>query len=95
MCRHVAHLNLNDEYLPYKHLIGQLVLDVCRKSTFRHGNLIALQKNKRIKTVINKLDAIDSQFRFFKMELIAGEPNYVVEHVCKSTLALLPVPTIF
>ena len=23
-----AHLNLVDEYLPYKHLIGQLILDV-------------------------------------------------------------------
>lgn len=61
---HIAHLNLNDEYLPYKHVIGQLILD----------------KNKRIKTVVNKLDTIHSQFRFFEMELIAGEPNYVVEH---------------
>lgn len=43
--------------------------------------LIPVQKNKRIKTVVNKLDSIDTQFRFFKMELIAGEPNYVVEHV--------------
>jgi hypothetical protein len=27
-----AHMNLNDEYLPYKHLIGQVILDVsdCR-----------------------------------------------------------------
>jgi tRNA (guanine37-N1)-methyltransferase len=24
-----AHLNLNDEYLPYKHIIGQVILDVC------------------------------------------------------------------
>lgn len=23
-----AHMNLNDEYLPYKHIIGQVVLDV-------------------------------------------------------------------
>lgn len=43
--------------------------------------LIPVQKNKKIKTVVNKLDSIDTQFRFFKMELIAGEPNYVVEHV--------------
>jgi tRNA (guanine37-N1)-methyltransferase len=28
ICRNTAHLNLNDEYLPYKHLIGQLILDV-------------------------------------------------------------------
>jgi tRNA G37 N-methylase Trm5 len=41
----------------------------------------ARQKNKRVRTVVNKLDSIDTQFRFFKMELLAGEPNYVVEHV--------------
>lgn len=23
-----AHINLNNEYLPYKHVIGQLILDV-------------------------------------------------------------------
>ncbi|TFK30950.1 hypothetical protein FA15DRAFT_580267 [Coprinopsis marcescibilis] len=61
---HIAHLNLNDEYLPYKHIIGELVLD----------------KNPRVRTVVNKLNSIDNQFRFFKMELLAGEPDYVVEH---------------
>ncbi|KAF8167350.1 Met-10+ like-protein-domain-containing protein [Crassisporium funariophilum] len=64
MTGHIAHVNLNDEYLPYKHIIGQLILE----------------KNKRVRTVVNKLDMIDNQFRFFKMELIAGEPDYVVEH---------------
>jgi len=64
MTGHIAHVNLNDEYLPYKHIIGQLILD----------------KNKRVTTVVNKLNMIDNQFRFFKMELIAGEPQYVVEH---------------
>ncbi|KAF8634903.1 hypothetical protein AX15_000651 [Amanita polypyramis BW_CC] len=64
MTGHIAHLNLNDEYLPYKHLIGQVILD----------------KNKQVKTVVNKLDSIDTKFRFFKMELLAGEPNYIVEH---------------
>lgn len=39
------------------------------------------QKNRGIKTVVNKLNTIDTKFRFFKMELLAGEQNYVVEHV--------------
>ena len=80
----VAHLNLNDEYLPYKHLIGQVLLDVSAMfySVLR---LHRLQKNKGIRTVVNKLDSIDTQFRFFKMELIAGEPNYIVEHVSTLT----------
>jgi len=61
---HIAHMNLNEKYLPYKHIIGQVVLD----------------KNTNLKTAVNKLDTIDTQFRFFKMELLAGEPDYVVEH---------------
>ncbi|TFK56856.1 hypothetical protein OE88DRAFT_1709346 [Heliocybe sulcata] len=61
---HIAHINLNDEYLPYKHLIGQVVLD----------------KNKVVRTVVNKLNSIDAKFRFFKMELLAGDPDYLVEH---------------
>jgi len=30
---------------------------------------------------VNKLNSIDTKFRFFKMELLAGEPNYIVEHL--------------
>ncbi|GJE89666.1 Met-10 like-protein-domain-containing protein [Phanerochaete sordida] len=61
---HIAHLNLRDEYLPYKHIIGQLVLD----------------KVGRVRTVVNKLNTIQNKFRVFDMELIAGEPDYLVEH---------------
>ncbi|THH30246.1 hypothetical protein EUX98_g3942 [Antrodiella citrinella] len=60
---HIAHLNLNDEYLPFKYIIGQVILD----------------KLPTIKTVVNKLDNIDNQFRVFAMEVLAGEKNFVVE----------------
>jgi tRNA (guanine37-N1)-methyltransferase len=58
---HIAHLNLRDEYLPFRKIIGQVILE----------------KNPSIKTVVNKLDSIDSEFRFFEMELLAGEPEFV------------------
>lgn len=57
---HIAHLNLRDEYLPYRFIIGGTILD----------------KNPGIRTVVNKLDSIDEKFRFFKMELLAGEADY-------------------
>lgn len=60
---HVAHLNIRDQYLPYKEMIGQVVLD----------------KNPRIRTVVNKLDAIDTVFRTFEMEVLAGEKDFMVE----------------
>ena len=45
---HVAHLNLRSQYLPYKNLIGQIVLD----------------RNPNITTVINKLDSVGSEDEF-------------------------------
>ncbi|EGF83617.1 hypothetical protein BATDEDRAFT_85132 [Batrachochytrium dendrobatidis JAM81] len=53
---HIAHLNLRDRYQPFKHIIGQVILD----------------KSSHIKTVVNKLDNIDHTFRFFQMEILAG-----------------------
>ena len=47
-----------------------------------------MQKNKKVRTVVNKLNMIDNQFRFFKMELLAGEPDYVVEHVSRLSLII-------
>ena len=62
---HIAHINLRDAYLPYKNVIGELILD----------------KNKACKTVVNKTDdvGVASEFRTFDMELLAGEPNTEVE----------------
>jgi tRNA (guanine37-N1)-methyltransferase len=58
---HVAHLNLRRQYLPYKHLIGQVLVD----------------KNPQITTVINKVLDVgaESVFRTFPYEVLAGEDN--------------------
>jgi tRNA (guanine37-N1)-methyltransferase len=55
---HVAHVNLREESLPYKYLIGKAILD----------------KNKpKIKVVVNKIGNIENEFRTFPMEILAGE----------------------
>ncbi|XP_057290590.1 tRNA (guanine(37)-N1)-methyltransferase-like [Hydractinia symbiolongicarpus] len=66
---HIAHVNLKENLLDFKHLIGTLLLD----------------KNPNIKTVVNKTNSIEETFRFFKMELLAGEDDMyatVQEHGC-------------
>ncbi|MCJ1312845.1 tRNA(m(1)G37)methyltransferase [Agyrium rufum] len=62
---HVAHLNLRDQWLPYKHLIAAVIMD----------------KNPTIRTVINKLDEVgdENEFRTFRYELLAGEASLQVE----------------
>lgn len=61
---HIAHLNLKEVYLPYKHLIGQVLLD----------------KNSGVRTVINKLNDVghNSIFRTFPYEVLAGENDLEV-----------------
>lgn len=63
MVGHIAHLNLRDEYLPYKHIIGQVILD----------------KNRSIRTVVNKIDTIDNVYRNFQMEILAGDDDLYAE----------------
>lgn len=60
---HIAHLNLREELLPYKHIIGQVILD----------------KNPRMKTVVNKVGSITNEFRVFQMEVIAGKADLETE----------------
>ena len=52
-------MNLLDEQLPYKHLIGSVLLD----------------KVPQCRTVVNKIGKIDTAFRTFDMEVLAGENN--------------------
>lgn len=58
---HIAHMNLRDEHLKYKNIIGEVILD----------------KISNVKTVVNKIKSIDNTYRNFQMELLAGEENYV------------------
>ncbi|XP_069008356.1 tRNA (guanine(37)-N1)-methyltransferase [Embiotoca jacksoni] len=60
---HIAHMNLRDHQLPYKNLIGQVIMD----------------KNPGVTCVVNKLNIIDSTYRNFKMEVLAGEENMVAK----------------
>ena len=59
---HIAHLNLRDEALPYKYIIGQVMMD----------------KATGIRTVVNKVGLIETEFRTFPMEVIAGESDFTV-----------------
>jgi tRNA (guanine37-N1)-methyltransferase len=62
---HVAHLNLREEYLPYRKLIAEVLVD----------------KNVSVRTVINKTDNVGthSEFRTFGYEVLAGEDDLNVE----------------
>ena len=60
---HVIHINLRPEQLPYKHVIGEVLLD-------KHA--------PRIRTVVNKGAEITSQYRNLPLELIAGEDDLLV-----------------
>ena len=60
---HVAHMNLRDEHEAHKYLIGAVILE----------------KNERLKTVVNKIGSIESEFRVPEWELLAGEPSIVTE----------------
>ncbi|CAM1507235.1 Fc.00g068760.m01.CDS01 [Cosmosporella sp. VM-42] len=62
---HVAHLNIRDQYLPYKKIIAEVLLD----------------KNPHLRTVINKIDNVGSEneFRTFAYEVLGGPDDLNVE----------------
>ncbi|XP_069495025.1 tRNA (guanine(37)-N1)-methyltransferase [Ambystoma mexicanum] len=60
---HIAHMNLRDHQLPYKNLIGEVIMD----------------KNSSITSVVNKTNTIDSTYRNFQMEILAGDNNMVTK----------------
>ncbi|SBT33800.1 met-10+ like protein, putative [Plasmodium ovale wallikeri] len=60
---HIAHLNFCDKLESCKKIIAEIILD----------------KNKSIKTVINKKDILNNLHRTFTIELLAGEKNYITE----------------
>ncbi|XP_043273668.1 tRNA (guanine(37)-N1)-methyltransferase [Venturia canescens] len=58
---HIVHLNLRDSQLPYKNLIGEVLLDNVPQA----------------RSVVNKLNVIDTTYRHFSMEILAGENDTV------------------
>uniref|UniRef100_A0A8C7HKJ8 SAM-dependent methyltransferase TRM5/TYW2-type domain-containing protein n=1 Tax=Oncorhynchus kisutch TaxID=8019 RepID=A0A8C7HKJ8_ONCKI len=54
---HIAHMNLREHQLPYRNLIGQVIMD----------------KNPWVTCVVNKTNTIDSTYRFFKMVMVGEE----------------------
>nr|XP_035116549.1 tRNA (guanine(37)-N1)-methyltransferase isoform X2 [Callithrix jacchus] len=60
---HIAHLNLRDHQLPFKHLIGQVMID----------------KNPGITSAVNKINNIDNTYRNFQMEVLSGEQNMMTK----------------
>lgn len=47
-----------------------------------------MDKNSGIETVVNKLDEISNEFRFFKMEVLAGREESEVEVVRQEEVPL-------
>lgn len=67
---HIVHLNLRDSQLPLKHFIGEVLLD----------------KLSHARTVVNKLNTINATYRYFDMEVIAGDKDTlatVTENGCQ------------
>ena len=62
-CGCLARINLRDELMPYRYVIGEVIL----------------RKNKHIRTVVCKKGLIESKFRTLPLEIVAGEKNTIVD----------------
>ena len=66
-------MNLKENVREYKHLIGEVILE----------------KNKQLKTVCNKINKLENEFRTPELEIIAGIHSYdteLNENKCKFKL---------
>jgi tRNA (guanine37-N1)-methyltransferase len=63
---HVIHLNLKEKHMPYKKLIGSVLLD---------------RLSPKIQSVVNKVGEVSGPYRTYDMELLAGKPETKVEVV--------------
>ena len=63
MVGHILHLNLLPQHSPYKHLIGHILLS---------------KHHPHIRTIVNKTGNIEAKFRFFEMEVLAGDEDTMV-----------------
>lgn len=75
----IAHLNLSEEQLPHRYIIGEILL----------------QKTPILKTVITKLGHIHNVFRTFDMEILAGEESYESTQVEDGIKYTLDVSTVY
>lgn len=55
----IAHMNLTGKLFDYRYLIGEVVLD----------------KNPALRTVVTKIGQIESTYRFYDLECIAGDSS--------------------
>ena len=58
---HIAHFNLRDDVWPFRHIVGQVLLD----------------KHPQYRTVVSKVGSLEGPFRTFKMEVLAGDDDLV------------------
>ena len=69
---HVAHLNLKQDHLPYRRMIGEIL----------HETL------PNIETVIQKIGDVSGPFRTFQYEVLAGKQNHTLVQLVESGVHL-------